>query len=621
MTVRIGTRTPNTLTPTTMMVLRFFLAATVLFGTSQGFSPTPFLAKKSSLLATLASPSVEAGNTAIVNDLLQSIAESQASSLEWTEMFGLAAREQAFYALFEGIRKSITLGLRGKPFVLSQADVVMALSLSEPSPFGGYFTFDDLAKAIEEDFLDAGRGSTDNRKGWKMTTVSAPRGQSFEDARMTLEDVEAALEKGTVIFNSAGAHIPKLASLSLAAVDATILPNALNMYVTAPGKRTSAPPHTDKQDVVVVQTSGSKHWKIYSPPEPSLKPTADMFSRGKGDDNLPFFALETDLGCELLLETTLREGDVLFIPAAFPHTTDTADEGSTTTSIHLTFGLDSRVWDLDYLSLRQFALRRACVTKDVLGQPELSDNRYVGAVNQLPKEVRNDILQALPLGFLDERCDASVLDHVASEAQRISNAVDSSTSIDISLWKEATDRLQQHGRAILDTHRDMYLSAIEEGRNRDAEAEMTAHVESEGRRKILSPEQVQRLSIFRVKRHFDQIEEYITSLREWTVAGKSTVSIGGADTVPENWAFTLPIKIGDQVEADLGGAFFPAIVTNAIGNSFDVQFFDGDKEFGLSRDLIKLLVPPKADEEVDTSTMTPKQLKRWKKEQEKKGNK
>lgn len=109
-----------------------------------------------------------------------------------------------------------------------------------------------------------------------MTTVSEPRGQSFEEARMTLEDVEAALEKGTVIFNSAGAHIPKLACATLAAVDATSLPNALNMYVTAPGKRTSAPPHTDKQDVVVVQTSGSKHWKVYSPPEPSMKPSADM---------------------------------------------------------------------------------------------------------------------------------------------------------------------------------------------------------------------------------------------------------------------------------------------------------------------------------------------------------
>jgi Cupin superfamily protein len=325
------------------------------------------------------------------------------------------------------------------------------------------------------------------------------------------------------------------------------------------------------------------------------------------------------LGCELLLETTLREGDILFIPAAFPHTTDTAEEGSVTTSIHLTFGLDSRVWDLDYLALRQIAYKRSCSSKDVLGQTELTDNRYVGAVNQLSKEVRNDILQALPLGFLDGEEDTSIVDHVAREVERISRSIDSSVTIDESIWKEATERLQQHGREILDTHRDMYLSAIEEGRTREAEAEMSAHMDKEGGRKVLTPEQVQRLSIFRVKRHFDQIEEYIKSLRNWSCEGLRTASEGGTSALPENWAFTLPIKIGDQVGADLGGVFFPAIITSATGNSFDVQFFDGDKEFGLSRDMIKLLVPPTPAEEVDTSNMTPKQLKRWKKEQEKKG--
>ena len=111
-----------------------------------------------------------------------------------------------------------------------------------------------------------------------MTTVGSARGNSFEEARMTLEEVEEALQKGTVIFNSAGAHIPHLAGATLAAVEAACIPNALNMYVTAPNQRTSAPPHTDKQDVVVVQTCGKKHWRVYSPPDSSLKPDADMVS-------------------------------------------------------------------------------------------------------------------------------------------------------------------------------------------------------------------------------------------------------------------------------------------------------------------------------------------------------
>jgi hypothetical protein len=45
----------------------------------------------------------------------------------------------------------------------------------------------------------------------------------------------------------------QLASVSLAALDAFGLPNCLNLYLTAAGTRTSAPPHTDKQDVFVLQ--------------------------------------------------------------------------------------------------------------------------------------------------------------------------------------------------------------------------------------------------------------------------------------------------------------------------------------------------------------------------------
>lgn len=92
--------------------------------------------------------------------------------------------------------------------------------------------------------------------------------------------------------------------------------------------------------------------------------------------------------------------------------------------------------------------------------------------------------------------------------------------------------------------------------------------------------------------------------------------------LPENWAFTLDVKVGDHVEADLGGAFFPATVTRVTGDTYDVNFFDGDQETGLDRSMLKLITPPTvATEAVDTSNMTPKQLKRWKKQQEKKNKK
>jgi ribosomal protein L16 Arg81 hydroxylase len=50
--------------------------------------------------------------------------------------------------------------------------------------------------------------------------------------------------------------------------------------------KVSAPPHTDKQDVFVVQTQGAKHWRVFKPPSPSKKSTSDPYARGKGPDAL-----------------------------------------------------------------------------------------------------------------------------------------------------------------------------------------------------------------------------------------------------------------------------------------------------------------------------------------------
>ena len=460
----------------------------------------------------------------------------------------------------------------------------------------------------------------------KITDVSQPRGDSFEEARMTFQDVQAALEKGTVIFNAAGAHIPKLAGPSLACTDATLLPCALNLYVTAKDKRTSAPPHTDKQDVVVVQTSGRKHWKVYSPPDSARKPSSDIFARGKMDDSLPLYALESDLDCELLVETTLNPGDVMFVPAAFPHTTSTVVDDDNPeaqeTSIHLTLGIDHHIWELDYLSTRRLALRRANVQDTALGEMREEEDRYVGKANELPPDIRSDLFAELPLGLLDEDDKAAqIMDEAILELERISRAVDEETAeaVDKPVWRETAERVRQQGVELLNIHRDMYLAAIEEGRTREAEEAMTAHLDKPVRR-TMTPERIQRLSLFRVKRYFDEINNSKKGLLEWSYAGEKSDSSDDStgEALPDNWAFTLPVNVGDQVEADLGGALFPATVSLASGGKYDVTFFDGDRETGLDRSQIKLLTPPAAPtSNVDTSKMTKKELKRWKKQQEK----
>jgi hypothetical protein len=547
------------------------------------------------------------------------------------------------FALLDAIKNTLGadggLGLSGYPLVLRKAEIERAMladgELSSKTIFEKFFTMKDLEKALEDDFLDASRGSTDNRKGWSISPVSVPTGDSFEEARMSYEDVQRALEKGTVIFNAFGAHVPSLAGPCLAVTDATDTPNAVNLYVTAYGKRTSAPPHTDKQDVLVVQTNGKKHWRVYEPTPASLKSSADVFARGKGTDSLPLHVLES-MENNLLLETDLNPGDVLFVPAGFPHTTGTAhmdeeteDDSDDKTSLHLTFNVDTHIWELDYLNARRLALRRANVVDSALGQSRDEDNVYVGKVNELPAEVHRGLLAEIPLGFLGpESNDSSAsVDAITARLKELSDAVDPETfrAVEDSVWRETVEELKSKGNELLEIHRDMYLAALEEGRLRRAEDAMTAHLENQ--RRVMTPERVQRLSLFRVQKYYEQIDAVKAALLKWSYEGMSKPDSASTPALPENWAFVLPVKVGDQVEADLGGAFFPATVTRVVpgGKAYDVQFFDGDRETGMDRSMLKLLAPPDlsegGDDHVDTSQMTPKQLKRWNKAQKKKKKK
>ena len=113
----------------------------------------------------------------------------------------------------------------------------------------------------------------------------------------------------------------------------------------------------------------------------------------------------------------------------------------------------------------------------------------------------------------------------------------------------------------------------------------------------MSPERMQRLSLFRVKRFYDLINDSKQRLKEWSLCGVADASQSNDDnndatSLSSDWAFTMPVSVGDQVEADLGGAFFPAAITRASGGTYDVAFFDGDRETGLTRRQIKLLSPP-----------------------------
>ena len=76
-------------------------------------------------------------------------------------------------------------------------------------------------------------------------------------------------------------------------------------------------------------------------------------ARGKANDRL-----ELDELGPPLIDTVLTPGQVLYVPAGYPHTTDTvhldgAGEAAEQDSVHLTIGIDTHIWGLNYAGARK----------------------------------------------------------------------------------------------------------------------------------------------------------------------------------------------------------------------------------------------------------------------------
>ena len=361
------------------------------------------------------------------------------------------------------------------------------------------FRLEELEKAVDSDFLQAGLGVATKESGWRMKNVGTPRGNSYEDAKLRYVDVAQAMRSGTVVFNSAGAHIPELAACCLAALDEFGLPNCLNLYLTGKGLSLSAPPHTDKQDVFVLQCSGSKHWRVYNPPKPSSAPHADPFARGKGDDVLKLSELD-----EPLIDTRLEPGDVLYVPAGFPHTTHTEadpESDSESDSVHLTLGVDTHIWHLSLSSAVEGALAR----KEI---------RVPQSVD-LPSDLFWRLARTPShLGFLRHKMTSDEARIIADEELNDGLA---SIGVDYGRIVSAGERdlillrLEEHAQNIVSIQRDMYDEALLDY----------------GREPIIGE---QRVTLLRVKAHLERIESAMDRHLRWL--GSASSSNRGQTAVP-----------------------------------------------------------------------------------------
>ena len=270
----------------------------------------------------------------------------------------------------------------------------------------------------------------------------------------------------------------------------------------------------------MLQTAGSKHWRVFEPPPPARKPSADPLARGKAHDALPL----SELGPPLI-DAVLRPGSVLYIPAGWPHTTDTVHDDDRSNangeathgegagvskppavpedSVHLTVGLDTHIWGLDY----------ACARKGMLARAKESDGLQVTELAAGPHWGLMGVPQHL--GFLrhhhgDSDTAAALAAESelvaclrAAEAERWEGSTDAELSARLGA-AEVLERLEEHARSLVEIQRALYLETA-----RDNIAPSTAAPPMPG----MPPGA--KVSLFRVKPHLERLERAMEGLLGW----------------------------------------------------------------------------------------------------------
>jgi hypothetical protein len=162
-------------------------------------------------------------------------------------------------------------------------------------------------------------------------------GLSPDDRALYANSLFAAFLDGcSVIVNHADFFSPWIAALC---EDIQLsFPHAYaNTYLTPAGCCQAVLPHADDRDVLVIQIFGSKEWQVYEKvPIPYPYPHEQV---GKNQLEVPDEVLQGPV----LIESTLRPGDVLYMPRGYVHQ---ARSLSSEPSFHVTVALATHDWTL-----------------------------------------------------------------------------------------------------------------------------------------------------------------------------------------------------------------------------------------------------------------------------------
>ncbi|MEH2268082.1 MAG: cupin domain-containing protein [Nostoc sp.] len=153
----------------------------------------------------------------------------------------------------------------------------------------------------------------------------------------------------TLVINAGDRSIPKLMNYCSDLENELKIRLQTNIYIT-PYNAQGLESHYDTHDVFILQTTGSKIWRLYNTPV-ELPSRKFLYSPYKDK-----FELE-----QPKFEVELKPGDLLYIPRGMVHDASTTN----TASVHITLGLYPNYWFELLQELAEFAEEKAEFRKAV----------------------------------------------------------------------------------------------------------------------------------------------------------------------------------------------------------------------------------------------------------------
>jgi ribosomal protein L16 Arg81 hydroxylase len=256
----------------------------------------------------------------------------------------------------------------------------------DPDYYDCLFTLQDFEEAITRspDYVKLANAATNKNASYKAATT--------EGLEAVLSDMRAG---GTLVLDQLHNRDPKLSLLCRVLAAELGHKFQTNLYLT-PANGKGFTPHWDNHDVFILQTVGSKNWKIEKQRRvsPGKGETMDDQSRELRGD-LDSFVLE--------------QGDLIYMPRGFVHAAECESEPS----LHITLGVSGMFWDdLLYAAIKAAILQDERLRHTLpLGFHQAPIDAFIKRLRRAFRELADEaFLSGVVAQFKDELVRSYALD-------------------------------------------------------------------------------------------------------------------------------------------------------------------------------------------------------------------